>query len=113
VRLLVGGGQIPAPAPGAPGILALSDRARLEGLVRDAGFASLETERVSCGWRFADLDAYWSFLLEVTALGPALQGLAPSTKESLRQQLAEQLKSFADGSDIDFPAQCWMVRAAR
>jgi len=113
VRLLVEGGQMPAPTPGAPGILALADRTRLEGLVRDAGFSSLETERVSFSWRFPDLDAYWSFLLEVTALGPAMQSLAPSAKEYLRQRLTEQLKAFQRGGEIELPAQCWMVRAVR
>ncbi|HKJ35258.1 MAG TPA: methyltransferase domain-containing protein, partial [Solirubrobacterales bacterium] len=37
-------GHIPAPQPGAPGILALGDRERVEGLFEGAGFTGVQIE---------------------------------------------------------------------
>jgi SAM-dependent methyltransferase len=110
-RLLVQGGHLPPPAPGTPGILALADRGRLEALLRDAGFNRLEIEAVSFQWRFPDLEAYWTFLTELTVLGPAIQRLSAPAQEGLRQKVSEQLQPFREGDRVSFPAQCWMVSA--
>lgn len=110
-RLLVEGGHVPSPAPGAPGILALGDRSRLEALVREAGFAHLELDTVSFSWNFDSLAAYWTFLIEITALGPAIQRLTGSAQDTLRRRLTEQLAPFRDGERISLPARCWVGRA--
>jgi SAM-dependent methyltransferase len=110
-RLLVESGHVPTPTPGTPGILALADRARLEGLLRNAGFTDLLVEPVRFAWRFADASAYWTFLVELTALGPAVQRLTEGVRADLRRALDERLKTFQASGRLDIPARCWMVRA--
>lgn len=111
VRLLVEGGHLPPPAPGAPGILALGDHDQLAALVRNAGFDSFRIDAVSFDWRHPDVQTYWDFLEQVTALGPLLQGLSPSVQAALREGLSESLKDFVDDSGIRMSARCWMVVA--
>lgn len=113
-QLLVQRDHLPAPTPGTPGILALGDRARLERVLSDAGFtrSEVELEAVSFAWRFDDMDAYWAFLVEVTALGPALQRLTPDAQRAVRTELATKLVPFRSGERVDLPARCWMVRAS-
>lgn len=55
-------GHMPAPQSGAPGILALADRGRLESLFAEAGFEGLDVEEVGFAWTFDDPDDYWDFV---------------------------------------------------
>src|SRR5689334_9446943 len=83
-QLLIQRGHMAAPAPGTPGILALGDRERLETLLRAAGLGSTTIEPLQFSWSFPDLTGYWTFLVEVTALGPAFQRLPLGAREALR-----------------------------
>jgi SAM-dependent methyltransferase len=49
-------GRLPPPSPGVPGILSLGERAHLEKLIEQVGFASFRLESVAMSWRFPDLD---------------------------------------------------------
>lgn len=110
-QMLVQRGHMPAPTPGTPGILALGDRARLDRVLSDAGFHDVEVDAVPFAWRFDDVNAYWTFLVEVTALGPALQKCTREQQDALRTELAAKLEPFRAGERIHLPARCWMVRA--
>lgn len=112
-RLLFQRGHVPAPAPGTPGILALADRDRLETLLRDAGFGSATIEPLQFSWSFPDPAHYWKFLVEITALGPAIVRLPAAAQEALRAELSDQLAPFRQGDRISLPARCWMALARR
>ena len=53
-RVLVELGHAPPPEPGAPGIFAMADEARIRELVAGAGFDPLRVEEVEVVWSFAD-----------------------------------------------------------
>lgn len=112
LRLLVERGHATPPAPGHPGILALADRDRLESAVRDSGFTHVTVDAVSFAWRFPNLAAYWSFLVDLTALGPAISRIPGTARDQFREELAPRLASFREAEDVHLPARCWMVLAS-
>ncbi len=84
-RTLMEQGHLPRPTGGwQPGILALATAARLQSLLDDAGFSSTRLEAVDMAWRFADANAYWDFLIELTALGPRVRSLSDAEREAFR-----------------------------
>lgn len=111
-RLMIEHGHVAPPAPGNPGILALADRDRLETTVRDAGFTNVTIEAVSFAWLFPNLAAYWSFLVDLTALGPAISRIPDSARNEFRNALTPLLDPFRAGEQVDLPARCWMVLAS-
>ena len=76
-RILIEEGHAQPPAPGAPGIFALSDVSRIRELLARAGFDPPDVVEVSFAWDFATSDAYWRFLTEMAgAISPILRALA-------------------------------------
>lgn len=109
-RILVGEGHIPPPAPGAPGIFALSDPQRVRALVADAGFAPPEVAEMALTWPFPSADAYWWFLTEMAgAVSPILRGLSPDAQRTVRGRLGELAQAFESTGHYAFPALCLNV----
>lgn len=111
-RLLAAAGHLPPPTPG-PGIFALADRPRLQALLDEAAFASTDIEAVDMTWTFADLDAYWHFVLDVSALGQLIRALPAAAQEELRAGLADNLATFKRAGELALPARCWCGVASR
>ena len=112
--MLTEAGHLPRPT-GAwqPGILALGDRARLDDLLSGIGFASTHVEAVDMAWRFADANEYWSFLVDLTALGPLVRSLSDSDRVVVRATIDERLARFTHDGAITLPARCWCGVAIR
>ena len=109
-RILVAEGHLKPPAPGSPGIFALSDPARIRELVTRAGFEPPEVMEVSFTWRFPTRDAYWWFLTEMAgAISPVLRGLSPEAQAHVRARLDELAQPFRAGERLAFPALCLNV----
>ena len=106
-------GHLPPPTPGIPGILSLGDRAHLEALVERVGFASFRLESVGMSWRFADLDTYWQWLVDVTALGPTIRSLSAADASLVRADIDERAKPFHEGNELALPGLCWCGLATR
>jgi ubiquinone/menaquinone biosynthesis C-methylase UbiE len=106
-KLLVELGHLPKAEPGAPSILALGDRARLEELVDQAKFATRRIESGEMAWRFRTREEYWTWLLDVTALSPTLQALGDEARTQVRTVLFERLGAFVRAGEIVLPARCW------
>ena len=106
-------GHLPPPTPGIPGILSLGDRAHLESLVAQAGFASSSLESVAMSWRFPDLDTYWRWLVDLTALGPTLRGLSAADASVVRADIDDRAKPFHEGEELALPGLCWCGLATR
>lgn len=114
VRTLVEAGHLPPPAPGwNPGILALADRTRVQALIDDAGFSASQIESVNMTWTFANADAYWTFLVDVTALGPRLRSLPGTARDAVRAAINRRLAPFTRGDAIALPSRCWCGSAIR
>jgi ubiquinone/menaquinone biosynthesis C-methylase UbiE len=108
VRVLRDAGHLAQPgAEWQPGILALADRTRLEKLIEGAGFAEATIERVNMSWTFANTGEYWTFLLEVTALGPALRALSGTERDDVRAAIDARLATFIHKDALVLPAQSW------
>jgi ubiquinone/menaquinone biosynthesis C-methylase UbiE len=113
-RALMEAGHLPRPTGGwQPGILALGDRARLQSLLDRAGFASTHIEPVDMAWRFTDANAYWDFLIELTALGPRVRALTDAEREAFRATIDERLVPFTRADGVTLPARCWCGIAVR
>lgn len=107
-RILVEAGHLAPPSPGwQPGILALADRARLQGLLDGAGFASTHVEDVDMTWTFVDADEYWTFLVDLTALGPLLRSLSDAARRTVRDAIHRRLAPFTRADGISLPSRCW------
>ena len=107
-RILTEWGFLPRPSDGwHPGILALADRSRLLTLIDRAGFASVRIEPVDMTWTFADADDYWTFLVDLTALGPLVRSLPEETRKEFRSAIDDAVARFAIGDQIALPSRCW------
>jgi hypothetical protein len=104
---------MPAPQSGAPGILALGDRARLEALFAQAGFTSLDVEEVAFTWTFDDVDDYWAFVNDAAgALAMVIARLDDDERAAVRAQVADGLAPFRDGGGIAMPATSLVTTAS-
>jgi ubiquinone/menaquinone biosynthesis C-methylase UbiE/anti-sigma regulatory factor (Ser/Thr protein kinase) len=113
VSVLREAGHLPRPSGDwQPGILALADRSRLEALVTGAGFR-LTLELVSLAWTFANTDEYWTFLSELTALGPVFRALADASRDAVRAAIDARVAAYANAGGLALPAQCWCGLAIR
>jgi ubiquinone/menaquinone biosynthesis C-methylase UbiE len=109
-RILVAERHIPAPAPGSPGIFALSDRKRIHELVTRAGFAPPDVAELALTWPFPTPDAYWWSLMEVAgAISPILRGLPAAAQAKVRTHLDEMAQPFRAGDGYAFPVLCLNV----
>jgi hypothetical protein len=94
-------------------VLALGDRARLQALLDGARFTSTQIESVDMEWTFTDPDDYWTFLVDLTALGPLVGSLSAAARAYLRTAIGERLAKFRRADGIVLPSRCWCGLAVR
>jgi len=87
--------------------LTVVDRARLQALLDDIGFASTRIEAVDMTWTFATTDDYWNFLVELTALGPLVRSLPNEARETVKSAIDARLVPFTRAAGIALPSRCW------
>ena len=110
---LVQRGHMPPPEPGAPGIFALGEPARIRELVTGAGFEEPELEEIAFEFRYADSDDLWDALVRLA--GPfarAALALPDDERQATRAAIMENMASYRneDGS-YTAPAATWGVLA--
>jgi SAM-dependent methyltransferase len=103
----------PMPAPGAPGPFAFAEPARLEALLRGAGFDELSLERfdATVALSSGDVDEAVRF---VTSAGPAamlLLGADEATVQKARDALAAKLAPHRTERGLALAASAWLVTA--
>jgi SAM-dependent methyltransferase len=107
---LVQRGHIPPPEPPpAPGPFSMASAERLEGLLRDAGFAEVRTEEVHGRFRIPDVDEYLSVIADTAGpIALALRALAESDLAAVRTDVEDSLRRFtaADGYELPCVALC-------
>lgn len=92
--------ELPAPAPGTPGIFSLADGDELAGRFRAAGFADVQTETLIVRFEFDSLDEYILFLQEVAApINNLLADESPERRAQVWRAVGEATEQFvgADG----------------
>jgi SAM-dependent methyltransferase len=99
----------PPPPPPAPGPFSMAEPARVEALLRAAGFAEVRTEELTGSFKFADADEYLSLIADTA--GPvalALQDLVEDDRAAIRSDIEDSLGRFAvdDGYELPCVALC-------
>jgi ubiquinone/menaquinone biosynthesis C-methylase UbiE len=113
-RILAEAGYLPPPTSAwQPGILALADRTRIQTLLDGAGFTSTHIEGVNMTWTFANANDYWTFLVDLTALGPLVSSLPAAARDAVRAAIGERLVRFTRADGIVLPSRCWCGIALR
>ena len=112
--ILVNGGWLEPPLPGAPGIFALAAPERLRQVLADAGFNDPELDHVDVVWPFASFDAYWQYLSSVAgAIAIVLEGLGDADRATARDQIREAMEPYRAGTGYELPGRCLNASARR
>src|SRR5690242_1258614 len=102
-RVLIQRGHMEPPESGAPGIFAMADPARIEELVKGAGFESLELREVRMSWRFDDFDSFWAYTNEIAG---ALAVVIAELPEREAEEVKSDIRTALEPSGYDLPAVC-------
>ena len=96
----------PEPKEGDPGPFALGSPDRFRGVLQDAGFQSVEVERVELIERHDSPESWWSAV--ATSAGPVvaiLEALPENTRAKVRARAIERALEFqAPTGELDFPS---------
>jgi SAM-dependent methyltransferase len=97
--ILVEGGHMLPPEPGAPGVFSMASEGRTRELLTGAGLSAVRTEEVPVHFAFTDLDDYERWILEVGGqFAMVVRGLSEGDREAVKAKLAEEFTQFqADG----------------
>ena len=111
--VLVERGHMPPPEAGAPGLFALADQGRLSRLLAEAGFSEARFEEVAFTWRFADPDAFWTFLNEAAgAITIVLDRLDDDERLRVGQEIRERVEAFDGPSGLELRGVSLVASAA-
>lgn len=103
-RVMVERGLLPPPEPGAPGIFAMGDPARIRELVTGAGFGEPDIEQVTVNWSYAGPEEHWDKTIKLAApIAEALKPLSPEERDQVRAAVAAEVEPLlaGDSSEID------------
>lgn len=84
----------PDPEPDAPGMFSFAPGGRVEGLLLDAGFTYVRTERLELHFDYADFDEWWNVSLD---LGRPLADLIASRDAQETEDVRAALRAQLDG----------------
>ena len=112
--VIVNGGWLKPPVPGAPGIFALAAPERLRDLLADAGFNDPQFDQIDVVWPFASFDAYWQYLSGVAgAIAIVLEGLGDADRATAREQIRNAIEPYRAGAGYELPGRCLNASARR
>jgi hypothetical protein len=102
--------NMPPRRPDAPGQFAFADRARVERILEQSGWAEIDLQPIDVSLAFAeeDLDLY------MTRLGPVGRTLAEADEKTRARVTARVRRAFdryVHGVEVRFDAACWKVCA--
>jgi ubiquinone/menaquinone biosynthesis C-methylase UbiE len=105
-------GHRPPPEPGAPGIFAMGDPARIRELVTGAGFDEPELEEIAFEYHYVDFDDLWGALVGLSAFGSTFDALPDEEREATRTAVRESMAPYRDeDGSYTAPAATWVVLA--
>jgi SAM-dependent methyltransferase len=108
--------QIPPPEPGAPGLFAFGDPARLRSTLTQAGFGAVEIDEVpnEVG-SFADGAAYCEFIFTLAGPLAVLLGQLSAEKQAqVKAEVAAEIEqNFRRGPRLAIPGMAWLAVATR
>jgi ubiquinone/menaquinone biosynthesis C-methylase UbiE len=103
-RVLVELGHTPPPEPGAPGIFAMADEARIRELLAGAGFDPPRVEEVEVVWSFADDEELWRFVTELAGgLALVIRGLPEDEQLRVRSEVEQASEPLRSNGGYEMP----------
>lgn len=100
--------------PTAPGPFSLSDTARIETVLGDAGYEGINIAPVSAPSQLgATMDDAIDFAAQLVPPVVALQSSDPDKAASLRSELASALSQWSNEDGVTPPSAAWFVTANR
>jgi ubiquinone/menaquinone biosynthesis C-methylase UbiE len=102
--------NIPPRRPDGPGQFALAERARVERILEESGWAEIDVRPIDVGLVLAekDLDLY---LTRLGPLGRTLADVDEQTRTRVIAQVRGAFDSFVHGDEVRFDAACWTICA--
>jgi SAM-dependent methyltransferase len=106
-------GHMPPPEPGAPGLFAMGEPARIRELVTGAGFGEPEIEELPLTFRWPDFDDFWDSVVRLAGpIAQAIIALSAEEREATRAAIEEKATSFrGDDGTYQAPGVTWGVLA--
>lgn len=108
---LVQRGHMPPPEPGAPGMFAMGEPARIRRLVTSAGFGEPDLEAIPVEFRSRDFDDLWDSIVRITGpLARAINTLPDDERQATRAAIEESSAPFrTDDGSYRAPGVTWGV----
>lgn len=108
-------GDGPKPDPHAPGPFAFGDRARVEGILSEAGWQDIGFEpidyRMVVGVGENAVDEALSYFLRIGPAARAIASLDGAQRDEALASLRGVLETHLHGDAVSLPAACWIVTA--
>lgn len=104
----------PPPAPDAPGPFAFADRARVEGILAQAGFVNIGFESVKEALQIATgggLDQAADLMMQMGPTAQLVRTSEPGVLELVRASIREALAPYATARGVEMPSAAWIVTA--
>ncbi|MCE5289465.1 MAG: methyltransferase domain-containing protein [Nocardiaceae bacterium] len=113
-EILVAGRDLPMPAAGVPGPMALADPEDVRGLLAGAGFESIGfTSLEEPVWFGADAEAAYQFVGEIGIVKGLSDGLDPDTKAAAHERLRASLRAHETPEGVRYASGVWLISATR
>ncbi len=97
-RALIEEGFASAPDPGAPGMFALAEPGKLQGMLEDAGFVEVLVEPVEIHRLYESFDEFWGETLDLSRMfAEALEPLSDDQREVVKSHVRSLTEPFRDG----------------
>lgn len=106
--------QLPSPVPGQPGPFSLGGPGVLEGIFRQAGFATPEVRAVRVPLRMTTTAEYIRFAREAFgAFNAMMAHLSPRERESVWNEIEDSMRSFESPGGFEVPGECLVGAATK
>jgi SAM-dependent methyltransferase len=106
--------QLPPPVPGQPGPFSLGGSGVLEGVFRQAGFATPEVRAVPVPLRMTTTADYIRFAREAFgAFNAMMAHLPPQERESVWKEVEDSMRSFESPGGFEVPGECLVGAATK
>jgi ubiquinone/menaquinone biosynthesis C-methylase UbiE len=111
---LAAGRDLPMPAVGTPGPMALADQDDVRSLLSGAGFESVGfTSIEEPVWFGADAEAAYEFVGEIGIVKGLSDGLDPDAKAAAHERLTAALRAHETPEGVRFESGVWLVSAIK
>ncbi|MEJ5254960.1 MAG: class I SAM-dependent methyltransferase [Acidimicrobiales bacterium] len=109
---LAAGRDLPPPPPDAPGPFALSDPRRVEQILTEAGFETVQLDPIEAPmWFGATTEDAYQFVLGVS--GWMLEGLDEDGRRRALAALRSSVEAHTSADGVLYGSAAWLIRARR